>query len=289
MREEEKKRTSQGSKFQQFFRKRWVFPAIYLLSATVILTAVLWYQAVRNDVSEQPMDSTDVSYHDEPSVEVNRSVENFKMPAIDPDAVQVVTKFYDFEASAEDQEAALVFYNNTYHPNQGIDIAREDGKPFEVVASLSGTVTKAEKDPILGHVIEIEHDDNLVTIYQSLSELKVKQGDKVEQGQVIGQAGKNQFNAEAGVHAHFEIRKDGKAYNPLNYMEKPMTSLTEQTAADGASDEENLMEENETTPSEENLTEEKETTPSEEKQPTNEENSNPNENEPEASLHSKNS
>jgi len=260
MREEEKKRNSQASKFQQFFRKKWVFPAIYLVSAAVILTAVLWYQAVRNDVTDQltnEEETNDISYRDEPFVEVNRSVENFKMPAIDSDAVQVVTKFYDFEASPEDQEAALVLYDNTYHPNRGIDIAREDGQSFEVVASLSGTVTKAMKDPLLGHVVEIEHDDNVVTVYQSLTDLQVKEGDKVEQGQVIGKAGQNQFNKEAGVHAHFEIRKDGKAYNPLNYMEKPMTSLSENTATEEATEE--------STPSDENKSDEEksETKPNE--------------------------
>ncbi|MCY7915531.1 M23 family peptidase, partial [Bacillus haynesii] len=53
MKEEEKNRTSKITKLQQFFRKRWVFPAIYLTSAVVVLTAVLWYQsASNNDVKD---------------------------------------------------------------------------------------------------------------------------------------------------------------------------------------------------------------------------------------------
>ncbi|WNF32983.1 M23 family metallopeptidase [Aeribacillus composti] len=264
MREEEKKRTSQGSKFQQFFRKKWVFPAIYLVSAAVILTAVLWYQAIRNndanDLSTD--DGTDVSYNEEQSVEVNQSVENFKMPAIDPDAVKVVTNFYDFNASEKEQETALVFHNNTYHPNQGIDIASNDGKAFEVTASLSGTVAKAEKDSLLGYVVEIEHENGVKTIYQSLADTKVQAGDKVKQGEIIGQAGKNQFNKDAGVHVHFEIRKDGKAYNPLNYMDEPLTSLTEKSVeepSDGAAQKEDNKDGEEATSDE--------TAPSDETQP----------------------
>lgn len=264
MREEEKKRTSQGSKFQQFFRKKWVFPAIYLVSAAVILTAVLWYQAIRNndanDLSTD--DGTDVSYNEDQSVEVNQSVENFKMPAIDPDAVKVVTNFYDFNASEKEQETALVFHNNTYHPNQGIDIASNDGKAFEVTASLSGTVAKAEKDSLLGYVVEIEHENGVKTIYQSLADTKVQAGDKVEQGEIIGQAGKNQFNKDAGVHVHFEIRKDGKAYNPLNYMDEPLTSLTEKSVeepSDGAAQKEDNKDGEEATSDE--------TAPSDETQP----------------------
>ncbi|MDR9794248.1 M23 family metallopeptidase [Aeribacillus pallidus] len=264
MREEEKKRTSQGSKFQQFFRKKWVFPAIYLVSAAVILTAVLWYQAIRNndanDLSTD--DGTDVSYNEDQSVEVNQSVENFKMPAIDPDAVKVVTNFYDFNASEKEQETALVFHNNTYHPNQGIDIASNDGKAFEVTASLSGTVAKAEKDSLLGYVVEIEHENGVKTIYQSLADTKVQVGDKVKQGEIIGQAGKNQFNKDAGVHVHFEIRKDGKAYNPLNYMDEPLTSLTEKSVeepSDGAAQKEENKDGEEATSDE--------TAPSDETQP----------------------
>jgi len=264
MREEEKKRTSQGSKFQQFFRKKWVFPAIYLVSAAVILTAVLWYQAIRNndanDLSTD--DGADVSYNEDQSVEVNQSVENFKMPAIDPDAVKVVTNFYDFNASEKEQETALVFHNNTYHPNQGIDIASNDGKAFEVTASLSGTVAKAEKDSLLGYVVEIEHENGVKTIYQSLADTKVQAGDKVKQGEIIGQAGKNQFNKDAGVHVHFEIRKDGKAYNPLNYMDEPLTSLTEKSVeepSDGAAQKEDNKDGEEATSDE--------TAPSDETQP----------------------
>ncbi|MGR6117801.1 peptidoglycan DD-metalloendopeptidase family protein [Aeribacillus composti] len=264
MREEEKKRTSQGSKFQQFFRKKWVFPAIYLVSAAVILTSVLWYQAIRNndanDLSTD--DGTDVSYNEDQSVEVNQSVENFKMPAIDPDAVKVVTNFYDFNASEKEQETALVFHNNTYHPNQGIDIASNDGKAFEVTASLSGTVAKAEKDSLLGYVVEIEHENGVKTIYQSLADTKVQAGDKVKQGEIIGQAGKNQFNKDAGVHVHFEIRKDGKAYNPLNYMDEPLTSLTEKSVeepSDGAAQKEDNKDGEEATSDE--------TAPSDETQP----------------------
>ncbi|MBD1383223.1 M23 family metallopeptidase [Metabacillus arenae] len=233
MREEEKKRTSQNSKLQQFFRKRWVFPAIYLVSAAVILTAVLWYQSVSNNISDNlagDNPSKGTSYKGEEAVEVNAQAESFATPALDPDAVKVIKKFYDLDGSKEDQEAALVFYNNTYHPNKGIDLAKEDGKEFDVTASLSGTVVKAEKDPILGQVIELEHTNGVVTVYQSLAEAKVQAGDKVEQNEVIGTAGNNLFNEEGGVHVHFEIRKDGVALNPSQYLDKPVSSIKDQAA-----------------------------------------------------------
>lgn len=267
MREEEKKRTSQNTKLNQFFRKRWVFPAIYLMSAAVILTAVLWYQGISNDVAEdlnqQNDQGEDVALETPEAVEVNALKENFAMPAIDPEQVQVVKKFYDANASTEDQEAALVFYNNTYRMNKGIDIAREDQKEFDVVASLSGTVAKAEKDPILGYVVEIEHENDVVTVYQSLAEANVQAGDKVEQNELIGKAGKNLYNEEDGIHLHFEVRQSGKAVNPLTYMDKPVTSIEEATteqATEEAKEEEAPAEDSET-PKEEGVEESDEKSP----------------------------
>ncbi|WP_338778842.1 M23 family metallopeptidase [Metabacillus sp. FJAT-52054] len=231
MREEEKNRTSQQSKVQQFFRKRWVFPAIYLVSAALILTSVLWYQATRdmNPVGEQPGKPQTEKGQD--AAEVAKPVENITTPALDKEEIQVVKKFYDSKSSKEEQEAALVSYNNTYSPNQGIDLAKMDGKEFDVTASLSGTVLRAEKDPILGYVVEIQHEDSVTTVYQSLASVAVEEGDTVAQHAVIGKAGKNLLNEKNGVHVHFEIRKDGKALNPANLLDKPATAISDEAAA----------------------------------------------------------
>ncbi|PLR76175.1 peptidase M23 [Bacillus sp. V3-13] len=257
MREEEKKRSSQGSSLKRFFKKRWVFPAIYIASAAIILTAVLWYQQSSNNADTDKYDysASDVpgrSASDEPAVEVNRSMENFVMPVTDPDSVVIQKQFYDYNGDEKDQEAALVFYDNTYHPNTGIDIAMENGETFEVVAALSGTVTKVEKDSLLGNVIEIEHDDEITTQYQSITDIGVEVGDKVEQGQALAKAGQSLFNKDAGVHVHFEIRKQNEPVNPLDYFNKPLSTLQEETSAEdskasdeGAADDSGAAEESE--------------------------------------------
>jgi stage II sporulation protein Q len=232
MREEEKKLTS-PKKVTRLFRKRWVLPAIYLFSAALILTGVLWFQSKNNDLAQHPSvdeNEPNTSYNQEEAVPVNEAVEQFAMPVLDPNAVEIVKPFYDFEASEEEQEAALVSYNDEYHPNKGIDIAMKNGESFDVTASLSGTVVKAEKDPILGYVVQMEHDQGVVTVYQSLADVQVKAGDTVKQGQVIAKAGQNEFNKEAGIHVHFEIRKDSQPVNPVAYFDQPLTALTEEKA-----------------------------------------------------------
>ncbi len=248
MREEEKQRSSQGSGFKRFMKKRWAFPAIYLASAAIILTAVLWYQNSNNASDEYDYSDTDVAEkkYDEPSVEVTRSMENFVMPVANQDSVEIQKQFYDYTGKKEEQEAALVFYNNTYHPNTGIDIAQKDGESFEVKAALSGTVTRVDEDALLGNVIEIEHDKGIVTQYQSVTDVSVKQGDQVEQGQALAKAGQSLFNEEAGVHVHFEIRKDNVPVNPLDYFNKPLSALQEAAPTDntGAADDSGAAEEN---------------------------------------------
>lgn len=236
MREEEKNRSSQGSSFKRFFKKRWVFPAIYIASAAIILTGVLWYQASNNASDKYDYKSSDIAgkKYKQPSIEVNRSMENFTMPVKNADQAVIEKKFYDFSGKKADQEAALVVYNNTYVPNTGIDITMKNGGTFDVVAALSGTVTRVEEDSLLGNVIEIEHDKGVVTQYESVKDVAVKVGDKVDQGQTIAKAGQSTLNEKAGTHLHFEIRKDGVAVNPQNYFNKPVSSLTEADKANSS-------------------------------------------------------
>ncbi|MGM0843531.1 MAG: peptidoglycan DD-metalloendopeptidase family protein [Bacillota bacterium] len=226
MREEEKKRPS-----QKFFSKRWAYPAMYLASAAIIITAILWYQAAGNDVAEDQ----DLGYEedvqtgnefDRPAVEVNRTMENFVMPVADENEVVIEKGFYDANASEQEQEAALIVYDNQYHPNQGIDISL-GGKDFEVLAAMSGTVTKVQEDSLLGNMIEVEHDKGIVTRYQSVKDFAVEVGDTVEQGQKLAAASQSLFNEAAGVHVHFEIRKDDVAVNPQDYVNKSLATLQE--------------------------------------------------------------
>jgi stage II sporulation protein Q len=236
MREEENNKSSQDSKVKSIFKKRWVFPAIYIASAAIILIAVLWFQNSSTDNAidsdKYGMNSVDKQKNfDDLAVEVNRSMENVTMPltAKDREAAVIQKKFYDDKSSEKEQEAALVVYENQYHPNTGVDITVKDSEGFDVVAALSGTVTKVDEDALLGNVIEIEHENGIVTQYQSVKDFQVKVGEDVEQGQAIATAGKSMINEEAGVHVHFEIRKDGMPVNPEDFFDKPMSALEETT------------------------------------------------------------
>lgn len=234
MREEEKKLTS---KIQRILKKRWALPAIYMSSAALILALVF---IVQNSFTNTANDNTEESAEtgknfDQPAVEVNSNLEKIQMPVTDVANTVIKKQFYDVHADEKEQEAALVFYNNRYEPNKGIDIALKNGKPFDVVASISGSVTKVQEDALLGNVIEVEHEDGVMTRYQSVTDIKVAVGDEVKQGDTLATAGKSQINEEAGVHVHFEIRKDNVALNPIEFMDKQVSAI--QTIPEPSNDE----------------------------------------------------
>ena len=233
MREEEKKPTS---KIQRILKKRWALPAIYISSAALILALVFIVQNSFTNTAnnDKPEESAETGQNiDQPAVEVNSNLEKIQMPVADVANTVIKKQFYDVNADEKEQEEALVFYNNRYEPNKGIDIAIKDGKPFEVVASLSGNVTKVQEDALLGNVIEVEHEDGVVTRYQSVTDIQVAVGDEVKQGDVLATASKSQINEEAGTHVHFEIRKDNVAFNPIEFVDKQISAIqTKATPSD---------------------------------------------------------
>lgn len=259
MREEENKRTSPDSKVKRFFKKRWAFPAVYIASAAIILSGVLWYQNSASDSDDFKYDATNnpTKQMDDPGVPVSKELENFTWPVADPEVVETQKQFYDNAQSKEEQVDALVFYDNMYQPNTGIDLKMKDNSEFDVVASLSGTVTNVTTDSVLGNTIVLDHGDGIKTVYQSVKDIQVEKGDSVEKGDPLATSGQSQFNKEAGVHVHFEIRKDDVAVNPVDYFDKSLSVLqsdgtvgtsaaTEENATETSSDENAIIEENST-------------------------------------------
>ena len=132
--------------------------------------------------------------------------------------VSIGTNYYDYQADEQDQEKAIIKQEDTYYQNTGIDFVKEN--IFDVVAISDGTVTLVKEDDLVGKTVEIEHTNGLVSIYQSLSEISVKKGDTVYQGQTIGKSGTNELDKEIGNHLHFEIYENGSSKNPALYLNK---------------------------------------------------------------------
>ena len=94
------------------------------------------------------------------------------------------------------------------------------GEDANVAAIHNGTVSKVYKNHLEGTVIVISHSNGLESIYKSLSEnVKVKVGDVVSAGQLIGTASDSMAEEQAmGAHLHLEIHLNGDPVDPNNYL-----------------------------------------------------------------------
>ena len=91
-----------------------------------------------------------------------------------------------------------------------------DNTGTKVRAAAEGVVELAYFSESYGYNILINHNNGFKTRYAHLSEVKVSKGEKVEQSQVIALSGSTGFST--GPHLHFEVVKDGKRVNPIEYV-----------------------------------------------------------------------
>lgn len=98
--------------------------------------------------------------------------------------------------------------------HQGLDIGAPNGTPIR--AGGSGTVIMAGYNGGYGNFTCIDHGGGVSTCYAHQSSIGVSTGQSVSQGQVIGAVGNTGFSF--GAHLHFEVRVNGSAVQPLNYL-----------------------------------------------------------------------
>ena len=98
----------------------------------------------------------------------------------------------------------------------GLDIATSKGT--SIVAAAAGTVSFAGYKGSYGNLLVIDHGNGVQTYYAHCNTLNVSVGTKVSQGQFIATVGST--GNSTGPHLHLEVRVNGVAYNPQNYVYK---------------------------------------------------------------------
>lgn len=98
--------------------------------------------------------------------------------------------------------------------HKGMDFTAKTGTP--IYATGDGTVRKADASLSgFGNHIEISHGYGYMTLYAHLSKYKVKAGQKVKRGDIIGYVGST--GRSEAPHLHYEVHKNGEVVNPLNF------------------------------------------------------------------------
>jgi murein DD-endopeptidase MepM/ murein hydrolase activator NlpD len=110
---------------------------------------------------------------------------------------------------------------NDYRFHQGMDIANKTGTP--VYATADGVVSRVRSENGYGKVITIDHIDGYMTLYGHLYGFKVKAGDVVRKGQIIGLMGNTGMST--GSHLHYGVYRAQDPLNPSYYLNRIDTSL----------------------------------------------------------------
>ncbi len=204
--------------------KPFVMPVVYGIAFATLLMSLIMI----DNMQSKKASTTDSNY-----TYVNNSIITSNIPVVKEETVilkpyssekvEISKKFYDETASDEEKQNAIIYYNDTYIQNSGI--LYKSGESFDILNILDGTVLNVKTDELLGNVVEVKHSNNLISTYEGLSSVNVKKGQLLKQGDIIGKSGKLELGESLENALLFELIKDGKYVNPLNYFDKKVSEI----------------------------------------------------------------
>ena len=103
--------------------------------------------------------------------------------------------------------------------HEGLDFSAPMGT--DVYATADGKISLARRQAGYGNCVEIDHGYNYLTRYAHLSEIKVKEGEEIKRGQLIGSVGST--GKSTGPHLHYEVRFKDEPQNPVYYYFQDLT------------------------------------------------------------------
>jgi murein DD-endopeptidase MepM/ murein hydrolase activator NlpD len=108
-----------------------------------------------------------------------------------------------------------------YRPHHGTDFGARRGVPL--LAVESGKIVYAGWMRGYGKVVKIKHKSGFISLYAHQSRIRVRLGQRVKKGQIIGYVGST--GRSTGPHLHFGLMKNGRWVNPMKYLGKTKTVL----------------------------------------------------------------
>ena len=209
--------------------KKFVLYGMYAMSIMMLLGGVYFVESIIDNKSFQS-DEVEVMQEVDDVVD---DKEDSNVPVVSVDVkiirpyigeeVKILKNYHDYKGDANSQEESIVYYGNTYMQNSGVDYGM--GEAIDVVSILDGVVMEVVDDDILGKTIKIKHNNDLISVYQSMGEVNVSVDDKVMQGMIIGKSGESNVSSDLGNHLHFELYHNGNVVNPEEYYDKLVGEL----------------------------------------------------------------
>lgn len=208
--------------------KKSVIYTMYAIAFLLILGSI-YLMEMSSEASfkkeETPLTYVSKSIFDD-TLSVISPVVNTEEKLIKPfvsDKVEIYKNFYNYEDESTNQENAIIYYENTYMQSSGISYTAPE--IFDVVAVTKGVVTSVAEDDLLGSIVQITHDNGLISVYQSLSDIKVKVNDNVEKGTVIAKSGKSNLFKDVENGLYFEVISNSKNINPLLCYDRTISEI----------------------------------------------------------------
>ena len=195
--------------------RKYVLPTIYVL---IILVTFLSVSLINNHLLKNV---TNYNYSKSIMKDVTENVlseilpDKFDRPYLSEN-VKLLSGFYSKDYDDESQKNSLIVYQNTYMPSSGTFYASQDD--FDVVSVYDGKVKSIKKDEMLGDTVEVQHSDNLTTIYYSLKDVTARENDDIKKGTIIGKATSNNLVTDKNV-LFIEVYLKGKQIDPEKFYE----------------------------------------------------------------------
>lgn len=195
--------------------RKYVLPTIYVL---IILVTFLSVSLINNHLLKNV---TNYNYSKSIMKDITENVlseilpDKFERPYLSEN-VKLLSGFYSKDYDDESQKNSLIVYQNTYMPSSGTFYASQD--EFDVVSVYDGKVKSIKKDEMLGDTVEVQHSDNLTTIYYSLKDVTVRENDDIKKGTIIGKATSNNLVTDKNV-LFIEVYLKGKQIDPEKFYE----------------------------------------------------------------------
>lgn len=195
--------------------KKIILPSICLvLLTTIFYSGYEIFKLLNSDTSlvpTEPYVTKEVMNNVQPTIQIdNKILKPFVSEEVEP-----TIPYYKTDGTDQEQQNALIYYENIYMENTGIMYTSNN--PFDVIASLEGVVKNVKKDDLMGNIVEIETKPNIMLVYQGIDEVKVNVGDSVNQGEIIGLSAKNSIVGDSKYSMHFEVYFKGQIINPDDF------------------------------------------------------------------------